>query len=108
MTSRKFETIARRIFAVEYCLSNKHPPCIKQIAPLTDNHKFLIAAKMRPFDDEARKAFYKKEIESGELYEKNGQLFMKSEASPELLQKLKDADFPENAVTVLGNQILRI
>lgn len=57
---------------------------------------------MRPFDHEARKAFYKKELESGELVERNGALFMKSEASPELLQKLKDADFPENAVTVLG------
>ena len=76
---------------------------------LTDNHKFItVTAKMRPFDHEARKAFYKKELESGELVERNGQLFMTSEASPELLQKLKDADFPENAVTVLGNQILRV
>ena len=71
---------------------------------LTDNQKLItVTTKMRPFDHEARKAFYKKELESGELAEKNGELFMKSEASPELLQKLKDADFPENAVTVLGD-----
>jgi hypothetical protein len=63
---------------------------------------------MRPFDHEARKAFYKKELESGELVERNGALFMKSMASPELLQKLKDADFPENAVTVLGNETLTV
>lgn len=63
---------------------------------------------MRAFDHEGRKVFYKKELESGELVEKNGELFMKSESSPELLEKLKGADFPENAVTVLGNGTLTV
>ena len=63
---------------------------------------------MRLFGHEDRKAFYKKELETGVIFEKNRELFMKSEASPELLQKLKDADFPQNAVTVLGNHTLSL
>ena len=57
------------------------------------------------YNQEARKKFYEKELESGVFFEKNGELFMKEQATHERLQNLKDANFPENAVTVLGKSL---
>ncbi|CAG5104538.1 Oidioi.mRNA.OKI2018_I69.chr1.g1316.t1.cds [Oikopleura dioica] len=50
----------------------------------------------------ARKKFYEKELETGEVIEHNGAFYTSAMAGPETLEKLRNADFPENAVTVLG------
>ena len=53
---------------------------------------------------EARKKFYEKELEAGEIILHNGAFYTSAMAGPETLNKLKNAEFPENAVTVLGKQ----
>ena len=70
------------------------------------------------FDSEARKKFYKDELKLGELIEHNGGLYMAAgngsdslvaclpvnilNPSKKTLASIRNADFPENAVTVVG------
>jgi hypothetical protein len=60
------------------------------------NHQKMI------FDNEARRKFYAAELESGELFLYNGKICHSNIMSKEGLDELKNAEFPENAVTVLG------
>ena len=62
------------------------------------NHEKMI------FDDEARRKFYAAEIESGEHFLYNGKICHSNVMSKEGLDELKNAEFPENAVTVLGEE----
>ena len=70
------------------------------------------------FDFVARKKFYKEELQLGELIEHNGGLYMAAgngsdslvaclpvniqNPSKKTLASIRNADFPENAVTVVG------
>ena len=60
------------------------------------NHQKII------FDDEARRKFYGAELESGEHFLYNGKICHSNVMSKEGLDQLQNAEFPENAVTVLG------
>ena len=64
------------------------------------NHQKII------FDDEARRKFYAAELESGEHFLYNGKICHSNVMSKEGLDQLKNAEFPKNAVTVLGKIIL--
>ena len=56
------------------------------------------------FDE--RKKLYQKQLDSGEIFESNGDLFLSATATKEGIEKLKNAEFPENSVTVLGEKII--
>ena len=60
------------------------------------NHQKMI------FDNEARRKFDAAELESGEHFLYNGKICHSNIMSKEGLNELNNAEFPENAVTVLG------
>ena len=53
---------------------------------------------------EERKKFYENDLASGEIFESNGDLFLSATATKEGMEKLKNAEFPKNSVTVLGEK----
>ena len=54
------------------------------------------------FDDKAREEFYSAELESGEFFLEGGRICHSNMLSKGGIKKLRNATFPENAVTVLG------